>query len=117
MAFLLSATCQSVTATEHSVLGISGTQFTKNGVPVFLLGFSYYGGLGASETIILGDLDDAQKFGFNWLRVWVTWAGFGDDVSAVDVDGRLRKPFMDRLQWLVAECVTGGTAVVATAGS
>jgi hypothetical protein len=39
-------------------LGVKGTTFTLNGEPMFLLGISYYGGLGASEeTIPEGDRD------------------------------------------------------------
>ncbi|MBS0263779.1 MAG: serine hydrolase, partial [Planctomycetes bacterium] len=85
-------------------LGVKGAQFTIDGNTTFLLGFSYYGALGASENTLRLDLDDAQRHGFNWLRVWVTWESFGHDVSAVDAAGKIRPPFMDRLKWLVAEC-------------
>ena len=85
-----------------TVLGIEGTRFTLNGKPTFLLGFSYYAGLGASEEFIRSDLDDFQKHGFNWLRVWATWGSFDNDVSAVDAQGRAREPFLGKLQWLVA---------------
>jgi hypothetical protein len=34
-------------ASSTTVLGIHGTSFTLNGKPTFLLGFSYYGALGA----------------------------------------------------------------------
>jgi hypothetical protein len=89
---------------EAATLGVDGSQFTLNGRPTFLLGLSYYGGLGASEDFIRRDLDDAQRHGFNWLRVWATWESFGKDVSAVDSRGQSRQPFMDRLKWLIAEC-------------
>ncbi|MBX7167089.1 MAG: hypothetical protein K1X74_12235 [Pirellulales bacterium] len=69
-----------------------------------MLGFSYYAALGASEDDIRFDLDDAQRHGFNWLRVWVTWESFGRDVSALDSSGMPRQPYFDRLTWLVAEC-------------
>ena len=36
-------------APGQTVLGIADTQFTINGQPTFLLGISYYGGLGAPE--------------------------------------------------------------------
>lgn len=36
-------------------LGIDGSRFTIDGTPTFLLGLSYYGGLGASEEFIKGD--------------------------------------------------------------
>ncbi|WP_456337533.1 hypothetical protein [Fervidibacter sacchari] len=65
-------------------LGVKGSQFTINGKPAFLLGISYYGALGAPKEFILRDLDDIQRYGFNWLRVWATWSAFGKDVSAVD---------------------------------
>lgn len=87
-----------------TTLGIEGTRFTVNGNPRFLLGFSYYGGLGAPEEFVTLDLDEMQSRGFNWLRVWATWAGSGADVSAVDMQGHARQPYLDRLAWLVAEC-------------
>jgi hypothetical protein len=90
---------------------IEGTHFVVNGKPCFLLGISYYGGLGASEDAIRKDLDDAQRYGFNWLRLWATWAGFGMDVSAVGTDGEPREPFLDKLKWLVTECDRRGLVV------
>src|SRR5512147_1688527 len=69
---------------RSTVLGVKGTRFTLNGDPVFLLGFSYYGALGAPESFVLQDLDVLQRRGFNWLRVWATWGSFDNDVSAVD---------------------------------
>ncbi len=95
----------------RTVLAIEGTRFAINGRPCFLLGISYYGGLGASEDFVRQDLADARRYGFNWLRVWATWAGFGSDVSAVGVDGRPREPFLGRLKWLVAECDRQGLVV------
>src|SRR5262245_31681741 len=67
-------------ANAQTVLGTKNAQFTINGAPVFLLGFSYYGGLGASEDAIRHDLDEFQRNGFNWLRVWATWSAFENDV-------------------------------------
>ncbi|MEN6428787.1 MAG: glycoside hydrolase family 140 protein [Phycisphaerales bacterium] len=101
-------------ARGKTTLGVEGTRFTLNGKPAFLLGISYYGGLGASQDSILRDLDDAQHYGFNWLRVWATW-GLGDrDVSAVDPQGLAREPFLDRLRWLVGECDRRGLVVDVT---
>jgi len=97
-----------------TLLAIEGTRFTLNGKPVFLLGFSYYAGLGASEEFIRRDLEDFQKHGFNWLRVWATWGAFGNDVSALDAQGQTRLPFFSRLQWLVAECDRRGMVVDVT---
>src|SRR5688572_6857950 len=87
-----------------TALGVSGTAFTVNGKATFLLGVSYYAGLGAPEETLKRDLDDVQRHGFNWLRVWATWAAFGHDVSAVDAEGRPRAEQLRRLQRLVAEC-------------
>lgn len=54
-------------------LGIEGSRFTIDGQPVFLLGISYYGALGAPDSLIRQDLDDMQKLGFTWIRVWATF--------------------------------------------
>ena len=99
---------------QSTVLGIDGTQFTLEGKPAFLLGISYYGALGAPEDFIRRDLDDLQDHGFNWLRVWATWAAFDHDVSCVDANGQRREPFLGKLQWLVAECDRRGLVVDVT---
>jgi hypothetical protein len=89
----------------RTVLGVKGDRFTLDGTPTFLLGFSYYGALGASEKgTMVPDLHAMQKLGFNWIRVWATWAAFEHDVSAVDTDGWERGAYLCRLAWLVAEC-------------
>ena len=92
-------------------LGIEGTKFTVNGKPTFFLGISYYGALGAPKEFILQDLDDIQRCGFNWIRVWATWAAFGKDVSAVDSEGNPREPFFSKLRWLISECGKRGLIV------
>lgn len=97
-----------------TVLGIAGSHFTLSRAPTFLLGFSAYGALGASEKSLGQDLTAFQRLGFNWLRVWATWSAFGDDVSAVGADGQAREPFFGRLQWLVAECDRRGVVVDVT---
>jgi hypothetical protein len=107
---LLHAACLACGASATS-LTVEGTRFVVNGKPCFLLGISYYGGLGASEDSIRKDLDDAQRYGFNWLRLWATWAGFGNDVSAVGTNGGPREPFLGKLKWLVAECDRRGLVV------
>ena len=99
---------------RSTVLGIEGSRFTINGAPVFLLGFSYYGALGATEEFVRQDLADLQERGFNWLRVWATWEAFGEDVSAVDAAGRAREPYLGRLKQLVAECDRRGMVVDVT---
>ena len=74
-----------------------GMRFRINGRPVFLLGASYYGGLGASDGFIAADLADLRGLGFNWIRVWCTWGAFGRDVSAVGRSGEASEPGMSRL--------------------
>jgi hypothetical protein len=91
-------------APSATILGIQDTRFTLNGKPTFLLGASYYGALGASEAAIRKDLDNLQGHGFNWIRVWATWAAFDNDVSAVDAAGAPREAHLRKLEWLVAEC-------------
>lgn len=97
-----------------TVLGSRNSQFTINGELAFLLGISYYGGLGASEDFVRQDLDDLQRHGFNWLRVWATWGVFENDVSAVNASGEPREPYLEKLQWLVAECDRRGIIVDVT---
>lgn len=101
-------------AQDTTILGVDGTRFTLNGQPTFLLGISYYGGLGASEDFVRRDLDDIRRSGFNWLRLWATWTAFDNDVSAVDAQGRPREPFLGRLKWLVSECDRRGLVVDVT---
>jgi hypothetical protein len=99
------------TAADSTSLGINGSRFTLNGEPTFLLGVSYYGALGATDEFVRQDLDDFDRCGFNWLRVWATWESFGEDVSVVDSAGQHRAPYLDRLQRLVAECDRRGLIV------
>ena len=77
-----------------TVLGISQSRFTLNGEPTFLVGFSYYGGLGATPETLRRDFDDLQRLGFNWLRVWATWEAFGENVSR-----SMRKETEDPFIW------------------
>lgn len=95
-------------------LGIEGTRFTLDGNPTFLRGISYYGALGAPQEFIQRDLDDIERLGINWIRVWATWAAFDNDVTAVDSDGNPREPYFSRLKWLVAECDRRGMVVDVT---
>jgi hypothetical protein len=108
VAALISIDCL---ATE---LGVDSTFFTIDGTRTFLLGISYYGALGASEATIASDLDDIQRDGFNWIRVWATWAAFGNNISAVENDGRPREPYLTRLEALVKECDRRGMIVDVT---
>lgn len=91
-------------AARRTVLGVRGNRFTINSEPAFLLGISYYGGLGAPEEFVRRDLDDLSRRGFNWLRVFATWGPFGEDFAAVDAEGRPREPFLGNLRRLVADC-------------
>jgi hypothetical protein len=91
------------------------SKFLLDDRPVFLLGCSYYAALGGDEKTWRADLDDMQKAGINWIRVWATWAAFGRDVSAVDEQtGQSRQPYMDKLKSLVAECDRRGMVVDVT---
>lgn len=101
-------------ALAGTVLGVRGGRFTINDKPVFLLGISYYGALGAPKQFIQRDLADMQRYGFNWLRVWATWAAFGENVSVVDAKGMPRKPYLRKLQSLVAACDRRGLIVDVT---
>lgn len=92
-------------------LGIAGARFTVNGEESFLLGLSYYGGLAASDEFRRADLDDAARYGFNWIRVWANWRAFGADAAAVDGEGRIVPEGMDRLRALVDECDRRGMVV------
>ena len=101
--FLLSILIVSAVAGAATELGTKDTQFTINGKPTFLLGISYYGALGASKDFIRRDLDDMQKYGFNWFRLWATWGAFDNEVSAVYPQGNPREPYLSKLKWLVEE--------------
>jgi hypothetical protein len=84
---------------------VKESSFALDGKPTFLLGCSYYAGLGASEDTLRRDLDAMQQHGFNWVRVWATWAAFDHDVSAVDrLTGEPTPRYMANLNRLIAEC-------------
>jgi hypothetical protein len=86
-------------------IAVKGERFLLDGRPTFMLGCSYYGALGASEQTIRADLDEMRRCGFNWVRVWVTWAAYDNDISAVDrATGEARPQHMDRLRFLLREC-------------
>lgn len=99
---------------ESTFLRVQAEHFTLNHRPTFLLGFSYYGALGAPEDFIQQDLTELRALGFNWLRVWATWGGYETNVSAVTTAGLPREPYLTRLQWLVAECDRRGMVVDVT---
>lgn len=95
-------------------LGVEEATFTLNGRPAFLVGMSYYGGLAAPREAVERDLDDLAARGFNWVRLWVTWAAHGNNVSAVDAAGGPREPFLAHLEWLVQEADRRGLVVDVT---
>jgi hypothetical protein len=112
--FLLVLLTASSVASADTELDIKGKQFTINGKPTFLSGISYYGALGASKDFIRRDLDDMQKYGFNWFRVWATCGAFDNEVSAVDRQGNPREPYLSKLKWLVEECDRRGIIIDVT---
>jgi hypothetical protein len=102
-------------AVGASELVIDGERFTLDDKPAFLLGCSYYAGLGASDDTLRRDLDELKRRGFNWVRVWATWAAFDRDVSAIDgATGGPRPPYVERLKHLVDECDRRGMVVDVT---
>src|SRR5687767_6425036 len=111
MLFTLSPRGADLLPAAKTTLGIDGTRFTINDKPTFLLGFSYYGALGASKEFIRHDLDDFQRFGFNWLRVWATWDAFDHSISPFDLNGDPLEPYFSHLKWLVADCDRRGLIV------
>lgn len=101
-------------AKPGTALSIKGSRFIINGKGTFLYGASYYGALAAPDEFIRRDLDDLQRFGFNWIRVWANWRGFDSDASAVDGEGRAIVGGMEKLKRLVAECDRRGMVVDVT---
>ena len=95
-------------------LGIEGTRFTLDGKPAFLLGISYYGGLGAPREFVRQDFDDMAAKGWNWVRVWATWPAGETNVSAVDENGDAREAYLSMLDWLVRQADRRGMIVDVT---
>src|SRR5579872_2602432 len=95
-------------------LAVRDGRFQVNDSPAFLLGCSYYGALGGDSKTWEADLDDLQRAGSNWIRVWATWGAFGQDISAVDAEGRPREPYFEKLKSLLAECDRRGMLVDVT---
>jgi hypothetical protein len=96
-------------------IGVREKSFTVDGRSVFLLGCSYYGGIGASDEVLKDDLNELRNCGFNWIRVWATWGAYGKDVSAVDgKSGKARAEQFARLKKLIEECDRRGMIVNVT---
>ena len=103
-------------AGAQTELRVQGGRFTVRGDATFLYGLSYYGGVGASDETLKRDLDSAQRYGFNWIRVWATWTAYSNDVAVVDAEGRPRADQMDKLRRLVTDCDRRGLVVDVTIG-
>lgn len=88
-------------AAAATELTVREDRFLLAGQPRFLLGISYYGALGAPEQLVVDDLQEIRRRGFNWLRAWATWDAFEHDVAAVDGKGAGREPYLSRLKALV----------------
>ncbi len=100
-----------------TVLGISedGWQFTVNGKPTFLLGISYYGATSTERPgVWQEELSQLHELGFNWIRIWVTWAQGDRNFSAVARDGNLAEPYWTRFKDIVADSNRIGIVVDVT---
>ncbi len=111
LGLVLGTPARVATATE---LGTRGTRFTIDGTPRFLLGISAYSALGEPDESLQRDLDEMARRGYNWMRVWATWAAFQNDVSAVETDGQPRQPYLERLRSLLREADRRGIVVDVT---
>ena len=90
-----------------TTLGITkdGSHFSIDGKPTYLNGISYYSALSiADPNMVKADLDDMTADGFNWIRMWVHWNAEGENISALDENGKFREPYMSRLKSLVKMC-------------
>ena len=63
----------------QTVLRVEKGRFLLHGTTTFLLGISYYAGLGAPERILAADLAEMRRRNLNGLRVWATWDAFGNE--------------------------------------
>jgi hypothetical protein len=114
IAFALSIVLSSA-SNRAAEIEVSGKMIAVDRRPVFLLGCSYYGGVGASEDVYKKDLGELRNCGFNWIRVWATWAAYGKDVSVVDgKTGEVRAEYFERLKKLIEECDRRGMMVDVT---
>lgn len=96
---------------SHTILGVADGRFTINGRPAFLLGFSYFSGLGASDYFVRQDLNAFQRRHFNWLRVFATWNAFGNNLSVVNSSGEPVPLFIDNLERFIQLCDHRGVIV------
>jgi len=70
-----------------TVLTVKDRSFYINGKKTFLIGFSYYGGLGASVDQMKIDINYMKNKGFNWFRLWSMWNRCLQNASIVDLHG------------------------------
>lgn len=113
--FILASSLLMASAATAAEIGVGGKEFLIDGRPKFLLGCSYYSGIGASDEILKNDLGELRNYGFNWIRVWATWVSYGKDVSAVDArSGKIRPQQFARLKKLIEECDRRGMVVNVT---
>jgi hypothetical protein len=108
------ARIESGASDPSTTLGIVDGCFTVNNRSAFLLGYSYFAALGASDNVIRNDLNAFQRRRFNWLRVFATWNAFGTNLSIAELSGQAREPFLGKLKWLVQECDHRGIIVDVT---
>lgn len=95
---------------SNPTLTLCSDAFCINGQKTFLVGMSYYGGLGASDAALQRDLNDMERYGFNWLRVWAQWDVNGN-VSALSPSGAQQEPYFSQLQRLIQSCAQRGIIV------
>ena len=112
--FVLGSVCTSLcqaASPPSTTLGIEGTRFTINGKPTFLLGISYYGAIGAPDSVWQRDLREIKRLGFSWVRIWANWHSFGQEAFAVDPQGNAVPAGMEKLKAILAECDRLGIVV------
>ena len=113
--FLLIGVLLASSRSDAAELRVARDEFSVDGRPTFLLGCSYYAGLGAHPKTVQQDLDGLQQLGFNWVRVWADWTGFDADNSALDGGtGEAREPYLSNLVRLCADCDRRGMIVDVT---
>ena len=110
LGFVCASLCQAASP-SFTILGVEGTRVTVKGKPTSLLGISYYGAIGASDSVWQQDLREMKRFGFNWVRIWANWHSFGQEAFAVDPQGNAVPTGMDKLKAILAECDRLGIVV------
>lgn len=105
------ATPKAVSHPAYPTLALSGTDFTINGSPTFLLGVSYFDGY----NYHLSDLDRLRDEGFNLIRIWIGWSRSNPDFNGFfDEHGNWRSGAEARLLDLVDAASERGIVVDVT---